>query len=156
MAEKVNFELVSPERVLLSEAVGMVVIPGTEGYFGVLPGHAPFLSSVRPGTIEVHEGNGVAERIFISGGFAEVTETRCTVLADEAVNVSALDRAEIEAELARLNAGLADLERPPRAARRRPCCASTPPTRPCAWPPSSSTSWAGPPPRTEPPTSGIA
>jgi len=100
MAEKVKFELVSPEKILLSEAVEMVVIPGAEGNFGVLPGHAPLISSVRPGTIEVYEGNNIAERIFIAGGFAEVTPERCTVLADEAVTVSSLDRAKVEAELA--------------------------------------------------------
>jgi len=100
MAEKVKFELVSPEKILLSEAVEMVVIPGAEGNFGVLPGHAPLISSVRPGTIEVYEGNNVAERIFIAGGFAEVTPERCTVLADEAVTVSSLDRAKVDAELA--------------------------------------------------------
>jgi len=100
MAEKVKFELVSPEKILLSEAVEMVVIPGAEGNFGVLPGHAPLISSVRPGTIEVYEGNNIAERIFIAGGFAEVTPERCTVLADEAVTVSSLDRGKVEAELA--------------------------------------------------------
>ncbi|HEV2677844.1 MAG TPA: ATP synthase F1 subunit epsilon [Aliidongia sp.] len=100
MAEKVKFELVSPEKILLSEAVEMVVIPGAEGNFGVLPGHAPLISSVRPGTIEVYEGSTIAERIFIAGGFAEVTPERCTVLADEAVTVSSLDRGAVEAELA--------------------------------------------------------
>jgi len=104
MAEKVKFELVSPEKILLSEAVEMVVIPGAEGNFGVLPGHAPLISSVRPGTIEVYEGNNVAERIFIAGGFAEVTPERCTVLADEAVTVSSLDRAKVDAELAEATA----------------------------------------------------
>jgi F-type H+-transporting ATPase subunit epsilon len=100
MAEKVKFELVSPEKILLSEAVEMVVIPGAEGNFGVLPGHAPLISSVRPGTIEVYEGNNVAERIFIGGGFAEVTPERCTVLADDAVTVSSLDKGAVELELA--------------------------------------------------------
>jgi F-type H+-transporting ATPase subunit epsilon len=100
MAEKVKFELVSPEKILLSEAVEMVVIPGAEGNFGVLPGHAPLISSVRPGTIEVYEGANIAERIFIAGGFAEVTPERCTVLADDAITVSSLDRTKVEAELA--------------------------------------------------------
>ena len=85
MADKVQFELVSPERLLVSEAVDMVVVPGSEGDFGVLPGHAPFISAVRPGVIEVYEGNTVTERIFVAGGFAEVTPERCTVLADEAM-----------------------------------------------------------------------
>jgi F-type H+-transporting ATPase subunit epsilon len=100
MAGKLQFELVSPERLLLSEPVGMVVVPGTEGNFGVLPGHSLFISTVRPGVIDVYaEGlPAITERIFVSGGFAEVTPERCTVLADEAVPLSALDRAALEAE----------------------------------------------------------
>jgi len=100
MADKLQFELVSPEKLLLSEPVGMVVVPGTEGNFGVLPGHALFISPVRPGVIDVYaEGMpDITERIFVSGGFAEVTPERCTVLADEAVPVSSLDRAALEAE----------------------------------------------------------
>src|SRR5438309_3126311 len=97
MADKVQFELVSPEKLLLSEAVEMVVIPGSEGNFGVLPGHSLLISTVRPGVIDVYEGNVVSERIFISGGFAEVTPERCTVLADEAMPVSSLDAAAVEA-----------------------------------------------------------
>jgi F-type H+-transporting ATPase subunit epsilon len=99
MADTVQFELVSPERILRSEAVEMVVVPGSEGNFGVLPGHAPLMSSVRPGTIEVYRGNVLAERIFVTGGFAEVTAERCTVLADEAVDVAALDRTAVEANI---------------------------------------------------------
>ena len=63
----------------------MVVVPGTEGNFGVLPGHAPLISTIRPGTIDIYEGNAIAERIFVVGGLAEVTPERCTVLADEAM-----------------------------------------------------------------------
>jgi F-type H+-transporting ATPase subunit epsilon len=113
MAGKLQFELVSPERLLLSEPVGMVVVPGTEGNFGVLPGHSLFISTVRPGVIDVYaEGlPAITERIFVSGGFAEVTPERCTVLADEAVPLSSLDRAALEAEARELesrSAGLRD------------------------------------------------
>jgi len=94
--DRIEFELVSPERLLLSEPVEMVVVPGTEGNFGVLPGHAPLISTVRPGVIDVHDGGKITERIFVSGGFAEVTPERCTVLADEAIPVAELDRAAIE------------------------------------------------------------
>ena len=66
MADKVQFELVSPERLLISEPVDMVVVPGSEGDFGVLPGHAPFISTVRPGVIEVYEGSTVTERPFLA------------------------------------------------------------------------------------------
>lgn len=99
MADRVQFELVTPERLLLSEAVEMVVVPGTEGNFGVLPGHSLLMSTIRPGTIEIYEGRTVTRRIFVAGGFAEVTPEGCTVLADEAVPPDALDRATIEAEL---------------------------------------------------------
>ena len=109
MADQVQFELVSPERLLLSEAVDMVVVPGSEGDFGVLAGHAPLISTVRPGVIETYAGKTVKDRIFVAGGFAEVTRERCTVLAEQAVPVAELDRAAIEAEArtAREDIGLA-------------------------------------------------
>ncbi|HEX4192481.1 MAG TPA: ATP synthase F1 subunit epsilon [Stellaceae bacterium] len=109
MADKLQFELVSPEKLLLSEMVGMVIVPGTEGNFGVLPGHALFISTIRPGVIDVYEDRTVSERIFVSGGFAEVTPERCTVLADDAVPVSSLDRATIEAEARTLDSTLGGL-----------------------------------------------
>lgn len=108
MAEQTQFELVSPERLLVSKAVDMVVVPGTEGDFGVLPQHAPFISSVRPGIIVVFEGGEATERIFVAGGFAEVTAERCTVLAEQAVPLSELDRGRIEAELKDAREDLAD------------------------------------------------
>ena len=110
MADKVQFELVSPERLLLSVAVEMVVVPGAEGYFGVLPGHALFISGVRPGVIDVYEGGQVTERLFVSGGFAEVTSERCTVLADEAMPLSAVDRGAVESELKSIAAEIASIE----------------------------------------------
>jgi F-type H+-transporting ATPase subunit epsilon len=100
MAEgKVAFELVSPERLLLSEEVDMVVVPGEEGDFGVLVRHAPLISTLRPGVIKVHDGGSVTEQIFVAGGFAEVTPQRCTVLAEEAVPVGEIDRAKAEQRL---------------------------------------------------------
>jgi F-type H+-transporting ATPase subunit epsilon len=85
----------------------MVVVPGSEGDFGVLPGHAPFISTVRPGVIEVYEGNTVTERIFVAGGFAEVSNDRCTVLAEQAAPLTDVNRPEVEAELRSLNEELA-------------------------------------------------
>jgi F-type H+-transporting ATPase subunit epsilon len=99
MADQTQFELVSPERLLISKAVDMVVVPGTEGDFGVLPDHAPLISSVRPGVIAVFEGGQVTDRIFVAGGFAEVTGERCTVLAEQAIPLAELDRGRIEGEL---------------------------------------------------------
>ena len=111
MADKLQFELVSPEKLLLSEAVAMVVVPGGEGYFGVLPGHSLLISTVRPGVIDVYadEQNAVTERIFVAGGFAEVTPERCTVLADEAVPMASLDRADVDQQLKSLESAAASL-----------------------------------------------
>jgi len=109
MADRVQFELVSPERLLLSELVEMVVIPGSEGNFGVLPGHAPLISTIRPGVIEVYEGRTVAKRLFVAGGIAEVTPERCTVLADAAMPPEALDRGSLEIELQTLQGNLPSL-----------------------------------------------
>jgi len=81
---KVNFRLVMPERELLNTEADMVVVPGSEGDFGVLPGHAPLISTVRPGVLEVYQGTKAEQRFLIAGGFAEVTPERCTVLAEEA------------------------------------------------------------------------
>jgi len=115
MADLIQFELVSPERLLVSRAVEMVVVPGSEGDFGVLPGHAPLISEVRPGVIAIFENGQVQERIFVAGGFAEVTAERCTVLAEQAMPVGDIDRAASDAALkdAREDLGDAkgDLER---------------------------------------------
>ena len=81
---KVMFELVSPERLLASIDADMVVVPGAEGDFGVLPSHAPLMSLLRPGVVAVYQGDRVDQRMFVTGGFAEVNEKGCTVLADEA------------------------------------------------------------------------
>ena len=105
---KVNFELVSPERLLYSAEVDMVVVPGSEGDFGVLPGHSLFLSQVRPGVIDIYEKGAVSERIFISGGFAEATAERCTVLADSALPIEDIDRPEAERRLKDAREDLAD------------------------------------------------
>lgn len=121
MADKVEFELVSPERLLVSKPVDMVVVPGAEGDFGVLRGHAPLISTLRLGVIDVHDGGSVAERIFVAGGFAEVTAERCTVLAEEAVPIGDLQRGDIEGEIRSLKDHLVvadtDTERSALAAR---------------------------------------
>ncbi len=92
MADQVHFELVSPERLELATDVEMVVVPGVEGDFGVLPGHMPLISTIRPGIIYVFRDGKVAERIFVEGGFAEVTPESCTVLAEHAKPVADIDR----------------------------------------------------------------
>jgi F-type H+-transporting ATPase subunit epsilon len=109
MADRVQFELVTPERLIVSAEVEMVVVPGSEGNFGVLPGHAPLISTIRPGTIDIYEGGAITERIFVVGGIAEVTPERCTVLADEAMAPDALDRAALDAELTNVEGNLPSL-----------------------------------------------
>ena len=96
MPDMVEFELVSPEKLLVSESVEMVVVPGAEGDFGVLPGHSAVVSSVRAGVVAVFENGAVTSRLFVSGGFAEVTPERCTVLADNAVPLGEIDRESVE------------------------------------------------------------
>ncbi|WP_404380916.1 F0F1 ATP synthase subunit epsilon [Caenispirillum salinarum] len=99
MAETLEFELVSPEKLLVSEPVEMVIVPGSEGNFGAMPRHAPMLSTVRPGVLDIYKDGKVANQIFVAGGFAEVTEERCTVLAEEAVVLSDLTRDTVEKRL---------------------------------------------------------
>jgi F-type H+-transporting ATPase subunit epsilon len=90
MADTFKFELVSPERVLLSEQAEHVVLPGSQGDFGVLPGHAPLISTLRPGVLNV-ELPGAARRMFVNGGFAEVEPDRLTVLAETAFDVGSAE-----------------------------------------------------------------
>src|SRR5262249_9958471 len=90
MAEPFQFELVSPEQLLPSEPVDPVVVRGSEGYFTVLKGHAPFMSTLRPGVIEVTRAGG-SERIFVRGGFADVNIAGLTVLAEQAIPLAEID-----------------------------------------------------------------
>ena len=107
MSDKVQFEVVIPARLLLQTEADMVVVPGGDGDFGVLPGHAPLMSTVRPGTIAVYEDDKIVDRIFVAGGFAEVTDERCAVLAEEAIKVSDLSS---EDAASRLQAATQSLE----------------------------------------------
>jgi len=95
MADKIKFDLVSPERLLLSKQVDMVTVPGTEGYMGVIAGHAPLVSTLRAGMIDMLD-DGVDTRFFIRGGFAEINPTKITVLAEEAIPFSELDIAVLD------------------------------------------------------------
>jgi F-type H+-transporting ATPase subunit epsilon len=106
-AETTDFELVSPEKLLMSKAAEMVVVPGTEGDFGALPRHSPMMTGVRPGIIDVYLDGKVDSRIFVAGGFAEVNETRITVLAEEAIPLSDLTPEIAEARLAKAEQELA-------------------------------------------------
>jgi F-type H+-transporting ATPase subunit epsilon len=99
MADTFKFELVTPERMLLSEDASQVVVPGTEGDFTVLAGHAPLISTIRPGVIAASLGDSRSVRLFVKGGFAEIDQNRLTVLAQRALEVEAMDAALIAAEL---------------------------------------------------------
>ncbi|HYZ32249.1 MAG TPA: ATP synthase F1 subunit epsilon [Crenalkalicoccus sp.] len=106
MAGTFLLELVSPARLLLSRQVEMATIPAAEGEMGVLAGHAPMIVALRGGVIRVQENGAESERLFVAGGFAEVTPDRCTVLADEATPIADLSRAEAERRLAEAEAAL--------------------------------------------------
>ncbi|MDE2134098.1 MAG: F0F1 ATP synthase subunit epsilon [Alphaproteobacteria bacterium] len=96
MTDKIAFDLVSPERLLLSTEAEMVTIPGSEGDMGVMAGHMPLISTLRPGVIAVSGGTEGDQRFYVIGGFAEVNPGKLTVLADEAVPVAELDAATLD------------------------------------------------------------
>jgi F-type H+-transporting ATPase subunit epsilon len=99
---KIPFTLVSHEKVLLDQEVSMVVIPGVKGDIGVLPGHAPILTLLRPGVVTVYEEAKVLIRIFVDGGFSEVTPERCVALVTEGIPLEALDKAALEIQIKNL------------------------------------------------------
>lgn len=99
MADKLNFSLVSPAKELFSGEVDHVIAPGTDGEFGVLPKHAPFMSTLKNGVVRVLEGETVSMRIFVRGGFADVTPEGLTILAEKAVNLAECDASSIADEL---------------------------------------------------------
>ena len=99
MAGKIAFDLVSPERLLLSRPVDVVTVPGSEGYMGVMAGHASLVSTLRAGMIDM-EDDGQDTRFFIRGGFAEINAEKITVLAEEAIPISELDIAVLDQRIA--------------------------------------------------------
>lgn len=105
-AGTIHFELVSPERKLISEPVKMAVVPSAEGDIGAMAGHMSVLASLRPGVIALYRDGAEVEKIFVGGGFADVTAEICTVLAEDAVNVNDLNREEIEQQIRDLNEDL--------------------------------------------------
>jgi len=107
MAEAFKFELVSPARLVISEEVDQVVVPGSEGYFTVLKGHSPFMSTVRPGLLEVTTASGKTSRIFIAGGFADASPSGLTVLAEQAIPVEDLKPETLAKEVANVEAVIA-------------------------------------------------
>lgn len=97
MTDKIAFDLVSPERLLLSTEAEMVTIPGSEGEMGVMAGHMPLISTLRPGVVAVSGDGG--QRFYVTGGFAEVNPKKLTVLAEEAVPLAELDAAALDRQI---------------------------------------------------------
>lgn len=108
MAEKFQFDLVSPEKLLYSAQADQVVVPGVEGDFGVLAGHAPLISIVRTGLVEVKGSDDGDMRIFVRGGLAEVTPAGLTLLAEEAMPFEDLNAADLDDRIKNLEEDLAD------------------------------------------------
>lgn len=107
MAEKLHFSLVSPDRELFSGEVDHVVAPGTEGEFGVLPRHAPFMATIKAGALRILNDGG-ERRIFVNGGFADVTPEGLTVLAEDAVDLADVDAAGLDQDLKDAREDVAD------------------------------------------------
>jgi F-type H+-transporting ATPase subunit epsilon len=103
-----HFELVSPARLLYSGDVASVTIPGTEGEMGIYPGHAPVLSTLKPGVVAIDRGSGTLERIFVRGGFAEVNPGGLTVLAETAIPLADLDAAMLAQQVRNAEEDVAD------------------------------------------------
>jgi len=99
MADTFRFDLVSPERVLVSEDVNEVIVPSTEGDFGMLPNHAPIIASLRPGALTVRGSGGRERKFFVRGGLAEGGQSNLTILAQRAMPLEELDREQIAQEI---------------------------------------------------------
>ncbi|MGQ0741309.1 MAG: F0F1 ATP synthase subunit epsilon [Alphaproteobacteria bacterium] len=117
MADTIHLDLVSPEQLLLSEDVDMVTLPGADGYFGVLKGHAPIMAGLKPGVLEIKGGSQDGLRIFVRGGFAEISLSEVTVLAEEAIPMAEVDAEALDQRIkdAEEDVGLAKTD----AERRR-------------------------------------
>ena len=103
-----HFELVSPVRLLFAGEVESVIVPGSEGEFTVLRDHAPFMSTMKPGVVEVIENASKKVRLFVRGGFADVTSAGLTILAEQAIPVEELNVERIDAEIKVAEEDLAD------------------------------------------------
>jgi F-type H+-transporting ATPase subunit epsilon len=105
---KVTFELVTPTALAVSEAVDMVVVPGIEGDFGVLPGHIPTLTTMRPGVINIYIGGEISKSLFVEGGFAEANPEGCTVLAEGATDIVEISPEDAQIRIAAAKDALAN------------------------------------------------
>jgi F-type H+-transporting ATPase subunit epsilon len=101
------FELVAPEKLLFSGEVEAVVVPGTEGEFTVLKDHAPVMATLKPGILEIDQSATQKVKLFVSGGFAQVSPSGLTVLADQAIALEDLNAAQLDADLQNAEANIA-------------------------------------------------
>lgn len=108
MAEPFNFELVSPEKLLLSDTVNEVIIPGTDGEMTVMSQHAPLMTTIKPGIVEVRSASGDSKRFVVFGGFADILPDGCTLLAESAVAVEDIDHEDLAQRIQDTREDLAD------------------------------------------------
>ena len=108
----ISFDLVSPENLIFNEEVGMIIVPGKDGDFGVLPGHSKVMSSLRPGRVMVYsQDKNLLKSFFVSGGFAEVNPEKCIVLAESVDEINSIEKASIEKEIEELEQQETDISK---------------------------------------------
>ncbi|MCQ8783038.1 F0F1 ATP synthase subunit epsilon [Mangrovibrevibacter kandeliae] len=112
MADSFKFELVSPERLLMSEDVTAVVVPGTEGYLTVMAGHAPLMTTLKPGVVEATTSGGAQRRIYVRGGFADISMQGFTLLAETATPVEDLKPEDLDQQIRNAEEDVADADTP--------------------------------------------
>ena len=106
----ISFDLVSPEKLLFNDEVGMIIVPGKDGDLGVLPGHSKVLSSLRPGRVMVYaEGKTLLKSFFVTGGFVEINSEKCIVLAEDVDEINTLDKSAIEKKIQELESNDSDV-----------------------------------------------
>ena len=108
----ISFDLVSPENLIFNDEVGMIIVPGKDGDFGVLPGHSKVMSSLRPGRVIVYgEDKNLLKSFFVSGGFAEVNPEKCIVLAESVDEINSIEKVSIEKEIEELEQQETDISK---------------------------------------------
>ncbi len=109
MTDTLHYEIVSPERLLKDAEAAMIVVPGMEGDFAALPNHAPMMSTIRPGVVEIYETEGGnAERLFVKGGLAQISHSGLTILAEETLSLDDVDSADLDKKIADVREDIED------------------------------------------------
>lgn len=110
MADAFTFEMVSPERLLLSEEVTQVIVPGSDGYLTVMANHAPMMTTLAPGIVETTNASGQNKQIFVRGGFADISPSGFTLLAEEATNIKDVDQSYLDQQIKDAEEDVADAQ----------------------------------------------